>query len=254
MPTPASLLCHIEHQIATLTLNAPERHNALNQQDLLAIEQHFLQFAGDSNVRVVVITGSGEKTFCAGASLNDVRDGLKEGNRFQQMTSLIENFPKPTISSLNGSVYGGGVELALACDFRIGITGMKMFVPPAKLGLCYPYAGLQRFVSRLGLSTAKRLLLANDTFSAEEAKALGFLDYLVAPEARAAQTQALASKLAQLAPLSLQAMKQTLNELARGEGDHDAASAREALCLHSDDLQEGLRAQQEKRPPVFQGK
>lgn len=250
----SSLQLTLQHSVATLTLNAPERHNALTQADLEALEIQLDALATDERVRVLVLTGAGDKTFCAGASLGDVRQGLQDGNPFQDRVGKLENFPKPTICSLNGSVYGGGVELALACDFRIGITGTKMFVPPAKLGLCYPYVGLQRFVSRLGLSTTKRLLLANETFSAEDAKTLGFLDYLVAPDQREAQTLALAHKLAELAPLSLQAMKLTLNEMVCGNGDQSMARQRELRCLQSEDLAEGLRAQQEKRAPVFHGK
>lgn len=249
-----SILCRIDNHVATLTLNSPERHNALSLEDLVALETYFEQLSKDDTVRVVVITGAGDKTFCAGAALGDVQQGLREGNRFQQMVDKLEDFPKPTICSLNGSVYGGGVELALACDFRIGITGIKTFVPPAKLGLCYPYNGLTRFVSRLGITVSKRLLLANETFSAEQMLAFGMIDYLVTPEERGAQTVALASKMCQLAPLSLQAMKLTVNEIARGDGDAGKSLARELMCTESEDLREGLRAQKEKRVAVFRGK
>lgn len=249
-----AILCRIENHVATLTLSAPERHNALSLEDLLALESYCAQLSQDDNVRVLVLTGTGEKTFCAGAFLGDVPAGLRDGNRFQQMVDKVEDFPKPTICSLNGSVYGGGVELALACDFRIGITGTKMFVPPAKLGLCYPYNGLTRFVSRLGITLSKRLLLANETFSAEQMLDFGIIDHLVAPAERGPLTLALASKMCELAPLSLQAMKQTVNEIARGEGSAEKSLPRELMCMHSDDLKEGLRAQKEKRPAVFSGK
>lgn len=249
-----AILCQIENHIATLTLNSPERHNALSLEDLFALETYFEQLSHDDNVRVLIITGAGEKTFCAGAALGDVQQGLREGNRFQAMVDKLEDFPKPTICSLNGSVYGGGVELALACDFRFGITGIKTFVPPAKLGLCYPYNGLTRFVSRLGMTVSKRLLLANETFSAEQMLEYGLIDYLVTPQERGTQTLALASKMCQLAPLSLQAMKLTVNEIARGEGDAEKSLARELMCTNSEDLKEGLLAQKEKRAARFRGR
>lgn len=244
----------VEGPIARLTLNIPERHNALSNGDLELFESKLALLEKQDAIRVLVITAEGEKTFCAGAYLEQVQEGLIDANRFQRTVDRLQAFTRPTICKLNGSVYGGGVELALACDFRIGVEGTRFFVPPVKLGLCYPYTGLQRFVSRLGLSGAKRLLLANETFKADDKNELGFYDYIVSRQDLAAFSQSFAEKLSEFSPLSLQGMKASLNEIALGEGNPKLAEIREGACIQSADLQEGLLAQKEKRKPSFEGK
>ncbi len=249
-----TILWRIDGPVATITLNAPERHNALADDDLSSLERIIERLEAERSVRVLILTGSGEKTFCAGAFLGQVKKGLEDGHRYQHVVDRLQAYSPATICSLNGSVYGGGVELALACDFRIGIAGTRLFVPPVRLGICYPYHGLRRFVSRLGLAATKRLLLANETFQADEKNEIGFYDYIVSREELPGFTQALADKLAGFAPLSLQGMKNTINEIALGEGDMYAAQRRERACLMSEDLQEGFAAMEAKRQPVFRGK
>jgi len=185
----------IDGPVARLILNIPGRHNALSNADLEMLESKLALLEKQNAIRVLIITGEGDKTFCAGAYLEQVQEGLIDANRFQRTVDRLQSFTRPTICMLNGSVYGGGVELALACDFRIGIKGTRFFVPPVKLGLCYPYSGLQRFVSRLGVSGAKRLLLANEIFEADDKNELGFYDYIVSREGLASFAQEFAEKL-----------------------------------------------------------
>ena len=249
-----AIVCNVNGPIARLTLNVPERHNALSNDDLVLLEEKVALLEEQEDIRVLIVTGQGSKTFCAGAYLEQVHQGLLDANRFQRTVDKLQAFSRPTICMLNGSVYGGGVELALSCDFIIGIQGTRLFVPPVKLGLCYPYSGLQRFVSRLGISAAKRLLLANETFEADDSNEIGFYDYIVSREELEITTQKLAEKLAGFSPLSLTGMKATLNEIALGDGDSRKAEKRENLCIQSSDLKEGLLAQKEKRTPVFTGK
>lgn len=249
----------IENRIATLTLNAPERHNALTAEDLkqvglqMAHLDELVNKGGANSPRVLIVTGAGEKTFCAGAALGDVVEGLNSNNPFQAMVGQIEQCSIPVIAALNGSLYGGGVELALACDFRIGVHGSKLSVPAARLGICYPYEGMQRFVSRLGLSVSKRLLIANESFDAIAAQNLGIFDHLVSNTELMPFAISLAKQIGQLAPLSVQGMKQTLNEIAKGEGNREMAKNREEICSKSKDLQEGLAAQRQKREAEFLG-
>lgn len=246
------LLLNIADGCATLTLNRPERHNSLSQEDMLALRDTLLELDKDQSLRVLVLTGAGEKSFCSGAFLNEVSDRSFKGNPFEDLTGTLENFRLPVICALNGSVYGGGFELSLCCDFRIGVEGMRMFVPPARLGIHYPEQGLMRMITRVGLSAAKRIILAVESFDAQVMLQLGFIDYLVPREDLAARTQQLAQDIAALAPLSVQTMKRSLNELARFEADHDAIKTRIAQCWNSQDHQEAVRAMTEKRKPLFQ--
>ncbi|MEQ9465245.1 MAG: enoyl-CoA hydratase/isomerase family protein [Haliea sp.] len=240
--------------IARLVLNNPGQHNALGQEQLAAIQEHLEAVRADAQVRVLIITGWGEKTFCAGASLQQLGSGNLSGDQFQETTDLIAHLPIPTICAINGNVYGGGAELALSCDFRIGVAGSKLRVPAAAIGLCYPISGINRFVERLGVTTAKRMLLAAEEMDAETLLHLGFLDHLVQPAALDKVAENLALQIAKLAPLSVRAMKLVIQQAAAGNINREEANALSRQCLDSDDLQEGFAAKREKRQPRFQGK
>ena len=239
--------------IGRLVLNNPGQHNALGQEQLAAIQQHLTTVSADEQVRVLIVTGWGDKTFCAGASLQQLGSGNLSGDQFQETTDMVAHLAIPTICAINGNVYGGGVELALSCDFRIGIAGSKLRVPAAAIGLCYPISGINRFVERLGVSTAKRMLLAAEDMEAETLLQLGFLDHLVQPAALDKAAETLAQQVASLAPLAVRAMKQIIQQAASGCIDRDEAQALSKLCLNSADLQEGFAAKREKRSPRFQG-
>lgn len=246
------LLLGIENGCATLTLNRPERHNSLSQEDMVILREALITLERDASLRVLVLTGTGEKSFCSGAFLNELADRSFKGNPFEDLTDTLENFRLPTICMLNGGVYGGGGELSLCCDFRIGVEGMRMFVPPARLGIHYPEKGLMRFISRVGLGAAKRILLAVEAFDDRAMLEMGFIDYLVPRDQLAHRTRQLAGDISALAPLSVQTMKQSLNELARGGADSETIKARIAQCWNSQDHKEAVRAMGEKRKPVFQ--
>lgn len=248
------LLLDISGGCATLTLNRPERHNSLSQSDMVTLRETLAQLDKNPDLRVLVLTGAGEKSFCSGAFLDEVASRSFRGNPFEDLTDALENFRLPTICAFNGSVYGGGGELSLCCDFRIGIEGMRMFVPPARLGIHYPEKGLMRFITRVGLNAAKRILLAVETFEAKALLDMGFIDYLVPREQLVSRTRALVAELSALAPLSVQHMKASLNELARGAADPDVINARIAQCWNSQDQREAVRAMAEKRKPRFQQK
>ena len=238
--------------MARIELARPEQHNAIEAGDIERIRGHLADVDADPAVRVLVMTGQG-RTFCAGASLSEIESGAMTGALFETLTDGLAAVRVPTICALNGSVYGGGTELALCCDFRIGVLGSRMSVPAARLGLCYPLAGLRRYVEALGLGVASRVLLAGEELDADEMLAVGFLHRLVAREGLETETEALARRLASLAPLAVQAMKRLLREIARGEVDADEARRLVASCAASQDLREGLAARRERRPPEFRG-
>jgi enoyl-CoA hydratase/carnithine racemase len=249
-----SILFETGGHVARLTLNKPERHNSLGADELTAIQAHLASVEADPDLRVLVVTGNGDKTFCAGAALNELGAGKISGDFFQQTTDRLAALRVPTICALNGNVFGGGVELALSCDFRLGVAGSRLRVPAAQIGLCYPLSGINRFVERLGVNLAKRLLVAAEEFDADAMLAMGFLDHLVAREALAARTEEMADRIAGLAPLAVQAMKAILQQAAAGGIDREHAMELSRRCADSEDLQEGFQAQREKRAPAFTGK
>ncbi len=248
----ASFHIGIENTTLSVRLDNPAQHNKLTPATMTALREALQEKASDRSIRVMILTGTG-KSFCAGADLGELGRYNFDENPLEMLTDVVERLPFPTICALNGGVYGGGVDLALSCDFRVGITTMSAFIPPARIGIHYPPAGLARAVARLGLGTTKRLFLTVERMPAEELKAVGFLDYLVAPEELDARVAALAEDIAALAPLSLRGMKETLNDIARGELDIAKACGFQKACLASEDFQEGKRALAEKRPAKFKG-
>jgi len=239
--------------IARLVLDNPARHNALGKAELEGIRQALTEAAGDDQVRVLVLTGSGEKTFCAGASLAELRSGELSEDFFQETAEQLHTLAVPTICALNGSVYGAGVELALSCDFRLGVEGSSMRVPAAAIGICYPLSGISRIVEHLGVNLAKRVLVASEKFDAQSLLAIGFLDHLLLPSQLEEEVGRLADHLAESAPLAVRSMKEILLMAASGKADPARASELAALCANSEDLREGLLAQSEKRQPRFTG-
>ncbi|MBY0337823.1 MAG: enoyl-CoA hydratase/isomerase family protein [Acetobacteraceae bacterium] len=248
----------IEGRRATIRLNRPKQHNRIEPADLAALIAHMKAIEAEPDLRVVVITGTG-KSFSAGYHLGDLGNGGEvadagEKPSFEAMVDAVENCRLPVICALNGGVYGGSTDLALACDFRIGVMGMEMFMPAARLGIAYYPSGMVRYVSRLGLNAAKRLFLTAETLGAEELLSIGYLTELVPKDELAAATDALAERLSAMAPLAVQGMKRSLNEIAHGRFDVEGALTRAAATQASEDLREGLAAFREKRPPVFQGR
>ena len=240
---------------ATVTLNRPRHLNCLHREDLLVLQAHMAQLAADTSLRVVVLTGRG-RAFCAGFNLQELGQTDATGSDpqlFERTVAALEALPVPTIARLNGGVFGGATDLALACDFRIGVVGMELRMPAARLGLHYYPSGLQRFVTRMGLATAKRLFLLAQTVPDQELLRIGYLDALAAADELDTTVQAWAQPLLDGAPLALRGMKQSLNDLARGDAETHILRERESLCAQSADLKEGLAAFEQRRPARFSG-
>jgi len=236
-----------------MVLNNPKRHNSLGIEQLDEIMARLTEIAADPSVRVLLVSGAGEKTFCAGASLHELSDGQIGKEAFQEMTAQLAAMDIPTICAITGDVFGGGVELAVSCDFRIGVEGSRMQVPAAAIGLCYPSSGIERFVRCLGPSLARRLLVAAEEFQATAMLETGFLDHLVSRADLDSYAYAYATHIAGLAPLAVSSMKQLLRDASPIAIDASLASALVTACLESKDLKEGFAAKREKRMPRFEG-
>lgn len=251
--------------VARITLQRPRHRNRLHGEDLAVLQTHFERLRTSSGLRVLVLTGEGQ-TFSAGYHLGELgaqgapgdaghaADASKGPQAFERTVDMLEALPLPTVARLNGGVYGGAVDLALACDFRIGIDGMPLRMPAVRLGLHYYPSGLRRAVTRLGVAAAKRLFLLGEEVDAHTLLGMGYLDELVAPHELDTAVAALVDALAAGAPLALRGMKASIDELAAGRAHGGTLREREALCAGSADLREGLAAYAERRAPRFEGR
>ncbi len=240
--------------IATITLRRPALANRLELADLEVLAAQVAQVDANPALRVLKLASTG-KHFCSGFNVGQVgAAGATAGTRFEALADAIERSRVLTIAVIQGGVYGGACDLALACDFRIGTAACEMFVPAARLGLHFYRGGLERFVTRLGLNAAKRVLLAAERFDAIGMREIGMLDQVVDPaSALAATGDALAQNLAGMAPLAALGMKKHLNHIARGTLDAADLARDIRQADNSQDLQEGGLAWIEKRAPVFKG-
>lgn len=242
---------------ATIRLNRPRHLNRLQPDDLDALLELFDRIEADPVVRVMVLTGTG-RAFSAGYDLNSVADRATSateqpsaGSAFETVVNRLEDLGVPTICRLNGGVYGGSTDLALACDFRIGIDACEMFMPAARLGLHYYKSGIMRYVSRLGVDNAKKLFLTAEKIDAREMLRIGYLTAMLPAESFDQEVDRLATVLAGNAPLAMRGMKRAINEFARGELDEAAADRRHRESMRGDEIKEGIKAFAEKRPPRF---
>jgi len=248
-------LLAIDGRVATITLRRPTVANRIELEDLQTLQTHLDEVNASSAVLVLRLMAEG-RHFCSGFNIGQIGAGANDaGQRFEALAASLERARPVTIAAIQGGVYGGATDLALACDFRIGTPVSELSVPAAKLGLLYYRGGLERYVSRLGLATAKRVMLTAAKLDANELLTCGYLDQL-APSVGALPSvvEELSTILAGMAPLALLGMKKHLNGIAAGTMAEPEFARDMAIAAASDDLREGALAWQEKRAPVFHGR
>ncbi len=256
-----TVLLDISGPRATITLNDPAKHNRLDPAGLSRLRVAVDAANADPAVRVTVITGAGEKTFCSGYDLGSIKSGKKDASAppegedsFETVMDRIEAMRMPTLCALNGSVYGGATDMALACDFRMGVKGMRFFMPAARFGLHYYPSGLRRYTQKVSPSFAKRAFLLSEDFTDDSLLSVGYLDWLVDRADFQVRVDEMARKLAGLAPLSMSNMKRAIEQFAQAAPDIPKIRDGIRECATSDDLREGLAALKERRTPDFKGR
>src|SRR4051812_9694971 len=242
---------------ATIRLNRPQHLNRLQAEDLSELVGLLDRIEADPAIRVLVLTGTG-RAFSAGYDLNSVAERAvsaneqqSAGSAFEVVVNRLEDLGVPTICRLNGGVYGGSTDLALACDFRIGVDTSEMFMPAARLGLHYYKSGIERYVTRLGVDNAKKLFLTAQKITAPEMLRIGYLTAMVPVETLDEEVDKLAAILAGNAPEAMRGMKRAINEFARGKLDEAAAELRHRESMRGAEIREGIKASAEKRAPRF---
>jgi enoyl-CoA hydratase/carnithine racemase len=249
-----------EKGIAFVTLNRPDAANALSTELLHCLIEGLDELKRDSNLRTVIITGAGEKAFCAGADLKE-RAGMND-DKVKETVKLIgdtitavENLPVPVIAAINGSAFGGGLELALACDIRIASETAKVGLTETSLGIIPGAGGTQRLPRIVGMPTAKELIFTARRLDAKTAHALKIISHVYSPHHLLEEAKKLAKEIAVNAPLALRAAKAAINQGA--ETDLKTGLQIENDCyqttLKTLDRLEGLSAFKEKRKPVYRG-
>jgi len=256
-----TLLLERDGAVATITINRPKVLNALNAQTLDELRHAILELEAAEAIRVVIVTGAGDKSFVAGADINELAvqtptSGREHGLTGQHVFDLIENMGKPVIAAINGYALGGGCELAMACTMRIAADTARLGQPEIALGIIPGYAGTQRLPRLVGKGRAMEMILTGAPISAEEAHRIGLVNRVVPAADLIAEARKLAAQLASNAPI---AMRYIINAINKG-GEMSFADACQyeaalfGLVSSTEDMREGTKAFLEKRKAAFTGR
>jgi len=255
-----TLLLERRERVAIITINRPEKRNALNiktrEEGAALIEE----LRGDDSVGVVVITGAGDKAFIAGADIAEFagRTAMMQRNVMvsRSLFNAIDSFPKPVIAMINGYCLGGGCELALACDIRIASENASFGQPEINLGIIPGGGGTQRLTRLVGEGKAMEMILTGEIIDAKTAHAIGLVNHVVPLDQLEAKTMEIASRIAEKSPIALSLAKEAVKIASRSNLDEGLRREVDlfALCFSTEDKDEGVKAFLEKRKPVWKGK
>lgn len=254
------IVTDLKEGILTITINRPDKMNALNKDVIQELSDALDEVYNNSNIKAAIITGAGSKAFVAGADISEFvtlngEGGAALAKRGQDLVfNKIENCPKPVIAAVNGFALGGGCELAMSCHFRTASETARFGQPEVNLGLIPGYGGTQRLVQLIGKGKAMELLMTADMIKADEAKILGLVNHVFAPEELIPQTEAILKKILTKAPIAVSNIIALVNEAATvSPTGYESEMKKFGECFDTQDKVEGIAAFLEKRPAVFNG-
>lgn len=256
-----NILVEQNNNLATITINRPKKLNALNKNTIHELHLAFKSLEEDENVKVILLTGSGEKAFVAGADISEFANfsveqgGLLAAKGQETLFDFVENLSTPVIALVNGFALGGGLELAMSCHFRIASDNAKMGLPETSLGVIPGYGGTQRLPQLIGKGKAMELIMTAGMIGAEEAKSYGLVNYVVPQEELLPLGEKLASKIVKNSSVAIGKAIQAINAgFAHGVDGYKAEIDAFGACFGTEDFKEGTTAFLEKRKPNFPNK
>jgi enoyl-CoA hydratase len=256
------ILCSAEHGVGLITFNQPEKRNAMSVEMWAGLQEILERWEDDESVRVVVLTGAGEKAFMSGADISEFAERRSNDEQQRQYEHSISGgriklatFPKPIIARIRGFCLGGGLALAIQADIRIAAEDSQFGIPAARLGLGYGFNPVRRLVSLIGPAHAAMMLYTARRIGGAEAERIGLVNHVVKNEELESAVAEIARTMAHNAPLSIRANKLTIEQVLRDPAERDMEALRQAniACFESQDYREGRTAFLEKRPPKFRG-
>ena len=239
--------------VGVLFLNSPKTKNALKSEDMLLIRD-LLHREAESDIYALIISGEGD-VFCSGADFSEIisiigknrKDQELQSNDMSKLCDSIQNFPHPTVCALNGSAYGGGVEIACACDFRISVSNIEIIIPPAKIGIHYHPSGIRRFLNIFGQAATKKLLLTATKMSEKELKDVGFFDQIIGDgEDVIEKAHSFIKQCKELSSEAVSGMKLSINDIIMDTVDTKSLDSRIDKALKSQYLEQRIKLIKEK--------
>lgn len=253
----------IDGLIGRIIFNKPEKHNAVSIDMWLALTNIIENFEQNKNIRVIILSGAGDKAFISGADIsefNKVRTGLKAVAEYDKIAELatqrLYSAKIPTIAMINGYCIGGGLGIAIACDIRLASLNSSFAIPAAKLGLGYGTKGVQRIVNLIGPAFARELLITAEQFNADDALAMGLINRTIKKESLINYTEKYANGITQNAPMTIFAARESIKAIQENKIKNykDYLEGLVEKCFSSEDYAEGRSAFKQKRKPSFKGK
>jgi enoyl-CoA hydratase len=261
-PAGGKVLCSVEHGVGVITFHQPEKHNAMSVEMWAGLEEILEGWENDDSVRVVVLTGAGEKAFMSGADISEFaerRSNVEQQREYEQAISggraRLVTFPKPILAQIRGYCLGGGLAMALQADIRIAAEDSQFGIPAARLGLGYGFPSVHRLVSLIGPAHAGMMLYTAGRIGAFEAERIGLVNRVVKNEQLGETVAEVARAIVHNAPLSIRANKLAIEQVLQDREERNTEALKQAniACFNSQDYREGRTAFLEKRTPKFRG-
>ncbi len=263
MAKTSELIVEQKGYVSIITINNPEKRNVVSPSILDGIRNILAELQKANNTRCVVIRGQGNKAFSSGYDINAIGDNdmikNQDGtNPLPMCAKSIEDFPYPVIAMINGHAFGAGLEIAVACDYRVCAENAKLGMPPAKLGVLYSFAGIRKFLNLIGAGYTKEMFLIGNTIDANKAEKIGLVNTVKSSEETEEYTLKLADEISHNAPMSMKTMKLMINKWQENQKltKEQESELMEMIVQvqNSSDYKEGQKAFSEKRKPVYKGK